>query len=647
MVEGARAVRRGLVEDSSLHSYSSNARGYVYFYLDRRDTGERILVKTDQIALEVFWQAPDLFKQRIVGMRDEKSLPTNIQYHLDHLVVVQNEFGDRIRIGDGDEVEAVFHPMAPGSEAVYDFLLTDSVTLNLPSTADTVRVYELQVKPKDFDRPGFVGTVYLDRSTLSIVRMSFTFTPSSYVDDYLDHISISLENGLWMNRYWLPFRQQLEIRREVPFLDVPAGSVIRGSFQVRDYQINPPLPATLFSGRSITAVSEDARRSFPFEEGLYAELDDEGLQGSRAPPTMDEIRSMAASAYAERYLSGLRQTRLFLPSPLASSAARYDRAEGVFLGAGLSHTARSDIRLSAYGGFSFGRKRPTLEGRISSGPGGSASALEVFLNRPRDLGPVPAVSGVINSLAALSTQDDFTDLYFASGLQAGYTIQTDGQVLFTFSARWERHRSARDVVSDDPEHTDFRPVLPVDRGEWSSLAVTGSFPTPLDGLTVDAEAMGGRFAQKGFGSLSLELSYLRRWLDRGADLQMDFQAGHLLGTPPLQAYYFLGGRHTVPGYEFRSRVGDHYWLARAEAAIDLLRPFLRLRAFAAAGDANNPPPVDIGPAGSTPEDPFLLAAGLGVGIGWDVLRIDLARGLRDGGDWALILSVRPDFWPWL
>jgi hypothetical protein len=36
-----------------------------------------------------------------------------------------------------------------------------------------------------------------------------------------------------------------------------------------------------------------------------------------------------------------------------------------------------------------------------------------------------------------------------------------------------------------------------------------------------------------------------------------------------------------------------------------------------------------------------------LGLGWDVLRLDLAKGLRDGGEWEVILWVKPDFWPWL
>ena len=102
------------VVDTALRSYQADARGYVYFFIDRPDTGERTLVKADQIALDVYWQAPNQTRQRIVGLRDRKVLPTNIHYHLDHLTVVQDDFGDLIRLGDGDEVAAVLHPLGPG-----------------------------------------------------------------------------------------------------------------------------------------------------------------------------------------------------------------------------------------------------------------------------------------------------------------------------------------------------------------------------------------------------------------------------------------------------------------------------------------------------------------------------------------------------
>jgi hypothetical protein len=248
LIGRAQDRRSAATADTGLVNFQADARLYVYFYLDRPDTGERNLVKTDQLALDVLWAAPNRVKQRIVGWRDRKSLPTNINYHLDHLTVVLENFGNEIRLGDGDEVRGVPHPAAGGAEAIYDYRLADSLTLQLPGTTEPLRVYELQVRPKDPQRPAFVGSVFVDRRAGDIVRMDFTFTRSSYIDRYLDHINISLDNGLWRGRFWLPNQQRVEIRRRIPVLDIPAGSVIRATMRVGNYRFNQPLPPQTFAG---------------------------------------------------------------------------------------------------------------------------------------------------------------------------------------------------------------------------------------------------------------------------------------------------------------------------------------------------------------------------------------------------------------
>jgi hypothetical protein len=644
LIREARELRQGNTQDPDFRSYSSQARGYVHFFLDREDTGERILVKTDQIALEVYWAAPNLTKQRIVGLRDEKTLPTNIHYHLDHLVVVQDEFGDLIRIGDGDEVSAVIHPAAPGSETFYDFLLADSVTLILQGAAESVRVYELQVRPKNFDIPGFIGSVFLDRASSAIVRMSFTFTPASYVDSYLDHIQISLENGLWEGKYWLPYRQQLEIRREVPFLDIPAGSIIKGWFEVRDYEINPSLPPALFRGPRVSARPESERRSFPFEEGLHAHLDARGLD---PPPEMGEIRDLAVSLARERYLTGLTGFRLHLPQPIVSSALRFNRAEGLFLGGGFSRGITPSFGLSGYGGFSFGREKPTVRMEGWGGEKHPDTRLSGYLNRPMDLGPNPGISGVFNTLSALALDEDYRDLFFASGVGAQHTWTPRGGSRIHLEGRFETHTSARDEVSSDPNEPRFRPVLPIENGAWRSVSLGVELPTPWRLLTTHGTALFGRFENRDFGSTAGGVRVQARSLGAGWDFAGSLTAGILWGDPPLQALYLVGGRGTVPGYDFRSRIGDRYWLLRGDLSKNVFSPWLRVRAFAAAGGTGYEGDPLLPPWPIEPGSSFLLSGGFGLGLGWDVLRLDLARGMREGGEWELMLSVNQAFWAWL
>jgi len=644
LIQAARELRHVTVQDPDFQSYSSQARGYVHFFLEREDTGERILVKTDQIALEVYWATPNRYKQRIVGLRDEKSLPTNIHYHLDHLVVVQDDFGDQIRIGDGDEVAAVLHPTAPSSEAFYDFLLADSITLTLSGGQEAVRVYEVQVRPKNFDIPGFVGSVYLDRASAAIVRMAFTFTPASYVDSYLDYIRISLENGLWLGKYWLPYRQQLEIRREVPFLDIPAGSVIKGWFEIRDYEINQSLPMALFRGPTISALPEEQRRAFPFEEGLHEHLDTEGL---RPPPEMEEIRSLALSIARDRYLTGLGGFRIYFPQPVISSTLRFNRAEGVFLGGGISYGVSPGLALAAHGGFAFGRERPSAHLKLFGGERHPTTQVTGLLNDPRDLGPRPGSSGLINTLAAVTVDNDYTDLVFATGLRASHAWTPRTGTEFSVEGRWEHHKPARDVVSADSLDPRFRPVIPTEAGNWRSFGFALTSSTPWPSISVDGHAFLGRFESRTFGEIAGEVSYRRSSLARGVEFAGTLEGGMLLGEAPAQSRYFLGGRGTVPGYTYRSRSGDAYWLLRMEGARDLFAPWVRLRAFGAAGGTRfgDDPLPTAWP--DEPEPSLLVSGGIGVGLGWDVVRMDLARGFRKGGDWELILSVNPVFWPWL
>ncbi len=641
LVQQAQEARQGRVDDGSLTSYRADAQGYVYFFLHREDTDKRVLVKTDQIAVELYWRAPNQTKQRIVGLRDEKSLPTNIRYHLDHLVVVQNEFGNSIRIGDGDEVSAVFHPVAPGSEIIYDFALGDSLTITFPGPEEPVRVYEVHVRPKHFDSPGYVGSVFLDRATSAIVRMDFTFTPASYVDSYLDYIRISLDNGLWLGRHWLPYEQRLEIRREVPFLDIPAGSIIRGRFEISNYIFNEPLPPALFQGLPVSALPEEQRRAYPFEDGLHAQLQEEGLS---PPPELAEIRAKALSLAGEHYMSGLRRLRVHFPS--ISETLRYDRAEGLFAGAGLSYEPHPLLRGRFHAGYAFGRNRPAASLDLSGGEKLPGTGVRAVWNELRDLGPLPGTNMLFNTLSSIFSNRDYLDPFFATGVGVYHTHTLDGFGQLMVSADWARHRQATDVTSDGRVASEFRPVLPIQEGEIATLSLHGASQALPRGFYGDFTAEVGRFHGAGFGTLKAQLGWTRHWYDRGVDLRSELHLGAISSQAPLQALYLLGGRGTLPGYPYRSFVGDRFWLARVEGAKTLLFPWVSLRGFGAVGSttlSSHSVPPDWP---TTPTPNTLFSAGLGVALGWDTVRLDACRGLN-GGDWEFVVSVKRSLRGWM
>src|SRR5690606_21346865 len=129
LVARATELRDRQLADTALIDYRATAHGYLTFLaqLGEGFTEPPKIVKADELALEVYWRAPNLSKQRIVGRRDTLLLPTDINYHRDHLGIVQNNFPDIIRLGEGDEVADVPHPLSVAGMAAYDFAIRDSL----------------------------------------------------------------------------------------------------------------------------------------------------------------------------------------------------------------------------------------------------------------------------------------------------------------------------------------------------------------------------------------------------------------------------------------------------------------------------------------------------------------------------------------
>ncbi len=640
LVQRARVQRQELVVDSAMHTYQADARGFVYFFIDRPDEAERTLVKADQVALEVFWRAPNDTKQRIVGLRDEKVLPTNIRYHLDHLTVVQDEFGDLIRLGDGDEVAAVLHPAAPGSERLYDFRLADSLTLTFGTGREPVRVYEVEVRPRDLDRAGFVGSLYLDRATAAIVRMSFTFTPASYVDPYLDYIRISLDNGLWLDRFWLPYRQEVELRRELPQLDFLAGSIIRGRFEISNYRFNDPLPDALFRSRGVAAVSEAQRRAFRFEEPLFADLEREGLAPS---PSMEEIEARVRTMVAGRALSGLRASRLHVPS--FSDALRYNRAEGLRLGLGTTWRPSPDLAVRGHGGWAFGREAFSARVDVDGGRTRPSTGVALYYDELRDLGPLPGASGLVNSFAVVAGED-YLDPYFARGAVAYHRFGgPPGAGGVDARLTHERHASATRVISSGDA---YPPVRPIDEGWLTAADLHVELPEPRSDASLAVTGRVGQLDGEAYATAGARVRWAREEAYRTVPFFIDLRGGIAGSGAPAQELYLLGGRGTLPGHPYRSQIGDRFWLLTVEAGHVVRAPWVEVHAFAAAGRSWMSDDRLL-PEGWPGRRDAAARASLGVGVEllWEVLRVDLARGLGAGGDWTVTFEISPRLHRWL
>ncbi len=651
LVSRARSARRMLAASADLQTYQARTEGHVYFFIDP-EQGERYLIRIDQIASEVWWMAPNLLQQRVVGERSETRLPVqDFDYYLDRLTLVPHGFEDEIRIGSGLDVEGVPHPLAPppagAGEELYDYRLGQSVAVFVGGRTEPVRIQEIAVRPKDPSRPAIIGGFHVDLASASLTRMAFTFTPASYVDPRNDRITVELDYGLWDGRYWLPNVQRIEVRREIPQLDLGVGTVIRAMLQVRDYVLDAPLPPRFGVLPRVSFAPAQERRAYPFSTGLYDNMAADGLAAMVVDPDVRELRERATELITARPGSGLSPVRFHYPG--FSSAIRYRRAEGLRLGVGGSTQPQPTLRVRGGVGYALAESGLqadlTLERLVTAQWSLNVRARAGDLD---DLGLVPGSSALISSIGALVRAEDYVDPYHVGGGSVGLEYRTETGSLLSVAMGVERHRSATLELDSSPLRPSrrFRPIRPVEKAEFLRVDAALRRPVSLAGAAMGVGEVAAMVlhGQPGYGvGLSSELD--QRWgpATPTRELQLRANGWVWLGDPLPQGHRLLGGRGTVPGFAYREWAGRRALATSLVGSTDIWGPMLRLRAGLHSGWAGgvNSEVASRWAAGATKG--IRTAASIGIGVAWDLVQLDLARGIN-GGEWQLLLSVDRRWW---
>ena len=574
-------VRDRALADSSLTSYHTTARGFVFFQAQVGEEGLREpprLVKADQLVVEVYWRAPNQSKQVVIGWRDGNYLPTDISYHRDHLGIVTNNFGEQIRIGEGDEVRDVPHPLSARGLDLYDFALTDSLTVQ--GAGGTVRLRALSVRPKDFGAPRVVGTLFLDMATSQLVRFRFSFTPAAYLDSQLEDISITLESANWEGRYWLPWRQSIEIRRRFSWLDFPARGIIRGRWEIGDYEFNVPLPDQLFTGFSIAGLRQPGG-----PDSLFHEPIDEAVEGVSRPLEAEEMAALRADVEriaGATLLSGLPTSRI--GGGGVSDLVKVNRVQGLALGArAVVGLGRNRIQLRPAIGIGTSDERVTggLELRVGQG----ATQVSALARRTvADVGDVPVIAPALNSILAQEFGKDYGDYYQLDEARLAVRQRLGGRHAVELGGGRVRARPLE--IRYQPAHGTYRPNpalggvgaysvgrLLVERGGRGGVATTGDVTgsVALEGGTGPTDYLRA--------SLEAELTYPLG----GSEVLVALRGGTASAGLPDYRSFVLGGRSTLVGEPFRAFGGRHMALGRVEWRFQAPVPAIPLGSFASTG----------------------------------------------------------------
>ncbi len=652
LIDRAIDRRSAQLADTGLADYTARAHGYLTFLAQ---VGEGFpdpprVMKTDELAVEVYWRAPDQSKQRIVGRRDTLLLPTDIQYHRDHLAIIQNNFPSVIRLGDGDEVRDVPHPLSPAGRRAYDFAIGDSLTIR--TNEKDIAVVMVRVRPRDERLPRAVGAVYIDRESATVVRMAFSFTRAALRDKYLEDVSVVLENGLVDGRFWLPYRQEIEIRRTGSWMDFPSRGIIRGRWEICCARTNTGMSPAVTTGPEVVQAPPEELRSYPFTGALLAQLPTDVTLA-----TDDDVRAVQDAARELVRAEALSRARATNPSARSiSDLVRVNRVEGLAFGVGL----RRALGLGVEG---------TLRIRYGTANRHSASALGIAWRRAdglfvalratsdfADAGDEAEVSGVRNSLAAQEFGADYTNPYqeHSVSLTAGYA-PTDG---WRWSAVVDRRREWALAVHATPSTGRYEPTLAarsldawrvgldVRRAAWAVGRATVGVRASLF-AECDLKRDENRECEQGWlrGTMAVEAS---RPVATGTLVTRTLAAGLSPGfSPPPQRLVRIGGPVTGPGFDYHQFAGRAALSQRLEWQRTI--PFVPMRfgRFGKVPSTLTLAPFVMGLWVEGPDAPahgWHGSVGLGVLAFFDQLRVDVARGDR-GGRWTFSVDLAKALWP--
>ncbi len=613
------------------------------------------IVKADELALEVYWQAPNLSKQLIAGRRDTLLLPTDINYHRDHLGIIQNNFPNIIRLGDGDEVRDVPHPLSEVGLMEYDYAVRDSLQIRLGPR--TLEVYEVRVKPKNDRLPRAVGAVYIDKESGEVVRMAFSFTRAALKDKELEDVSVVLENGLIEGNFWLPRRQEIEIRRTGTWLDYPARGIIRGRWEICCYEVNKPLPPGIFNGPEIALAPRGTKATIPFGGQILDSLppDVRAVTDDDVAKVQEEARALVRG----QALARSRSTALSARS--VSDFVRVNRVEGLAAGSGITRRLGEGFAITLRGRYGFDDRQAKGRGEFSYRRASGAGLRAAVYSDLAMAGDAAERSMAVNSIASQEFGSDFLDLYHTQG--GSLTAQ------FAPIAGW----GASLEGAIERQHGVSIHATPA-TGHYGSALVANTLRQVRGTLFLDRPTTLGPFGFEMQSHAEFTLIRLRKiGLDERSifgraslrtKLEKPFGKQRFVaqtiaatadlgdGFPPAQGLVFLGGPISGPGYDFHQFATKNGISQRFEIQTPV--PFY---SFPLGRYGKTPASITFAPFvnvlwvdklysvrdGRLSRDGWHPSAGMGVLSLFDLVRMDVARGLRDGR-WTFSVDVSPDLW---
>ncbi len=707
----ARAAR--LAQDSSLQSYDVKSYQRISAGMSLRETARERLVWRGENASRVRWQRGIGARVEVLGARmaapivegieeAERDMEGELESELDDMLAVPYYPGkdelwlfDMVGSSDDDGTPMLIHPVAEGSEAYFTFASGDSVTIQLPD-GKRITLKELVATPREAVWNLVVGSFWFETDGYHLARAAMRFSAPMDIWETIEAedpdaredmpravrgmltpmkaeiTAVTIEYGLFEQRFWLPRTQGAEGYARVSFMRVPFRVEQRYRYEsvnaITDLAPIAAPPAAMRGDRlrdSLRAAGLDSAQVRDTLRVLYARADSlrraEHAAGcaTRGTYTVYERRGDGQLVMAVEVpcdVKALANSPELPPSiydpgeELFGKAQRDELMEMLDFGlqpawAPRKPTLEYGLAFTRYNrveGFASGLRVGTTLGKgYSVALDARASTADLQLNGglslARSNGRRVYRAGVFRRLDVSS---DFGDpLSFGASLpnvlyarDEGFYHRSWGGELVSEGAprgglewrlfaeqQWNARVESRWSLFGGANDDRFLGNVVADTGWFygAGLRWRGSRGLDPRGWRASADLrLEGATGQMDYGR-----AYLETIISRGLGpvaASLTTAAGTSEGDLPAQRQFFLGGLQSVRGQTAGTMVGESFWLSRLELG---------------AGSVAARPVVfgDLGWAGARDGWKAIGRPMSGVGVGGSfvdgMFRIDLSRGI--------------------
>jgi len=666
-----RVIRESGEIPEGLQDFAAQVRTTMHLSLAPDSAiGGELPITVDEFAGELRWRAPDVLHQWVREHRTRVLVPA--PYSLGTLVetpwVIPHLYGatiEALALTAATDTRRrtsprAIHPFGAQGPDRYRYLAGDTVRIRTQQGQITLVPITVQPRTVTDDRlqPLVVGTFYIDVDRAAVARARFGFVEARRgLALGRTGVFVELENGLWEDRYWLPFRQRREVQVASALVGGAVGARIVNT--VSGYQLNtgwePREPGRLRLLRAAPTAEATAALGAPTVGADASEFDVADFADLR------RLAIEAANPDPPPVRVGLRYER-------ADHVFRYNRVEGAFLGAGARVEPGDplDRRWEVYGTAGWAFAEATARGELigrwhldapRAPPRGIERGLSAGVYRrlqdTRVFRPTFQWDWLYTLPAALGGTD-LRDFYDATGAEVGLAAGM-GPWRGRVTARWER----QDSVSRNTdrflfgEAEEFPPLAAVQPGTHAGLEAEASYTRGSGAFGIGNSTVAALRAEAGVGELRIQrvtgLLSFRRALEPFA-LAARLDAGHAFGAVPPQAMFRFGETEGLSGYAVNEFGGSTAALGRARLLVGIpprdprplaragpffvppLRPSVVLLGEAGWSDVSRRAQPQLDLLGASTTDGVRASAGVGISFFDDALTIEWTRPLEEGRD---------------